>query len=36
MTGWYQPTRLELADQLPRNVTGKVDKHQLRARLSGQ
>jgi cyclohexanecarboxylate-CoA ligase len=34
MTGWYQPTRLELVDQLPRNPTGKIDKHQLRTRLA--
>ena len=33
MTDWYQPRRLELVDQLPRNPMGKVDKHTLRARL---
>jgi cyclohexanecarboxylate-CoA ligase len=30
MTGWYQPQRVEHLDQLPRNHTGKVDKHHLR------
>jgi cyclohexanecarboxylate-CoA ligase len=30
MTQTYQPTRLELVEQLPRNSMGKVDKHQLR------
>jgi cyclohexanecarboxylate-CoA ligase len=34
MTSWYQPQRLELIDQLPRNPTGKVDKHYLRTWLS--
>ncbi|MGH3167820.1 MAG: AMP-binding protein [Trebonia sp.] len=34
MTDWYQPNRLELLDQLPRNATGKVDKHHLRTWLS--
>lgn len=34
MTSWYQSQRLELIDQLPRNPTGKVDKHYLRAWLS--
>jgi cyclohexanecarboxylate-CoA ligase len=36
MTDWYQPTRLELVDQLPRNATGKVDKYHLRTWLSGR
>jgi cyclohexanecarboxylate-CoA ligase len=36
MTDWYQPTRLELVDQLPRNATGKVDKRLLRTWLSGR
>jgi cyclohexanecarboxylate-CoA ligase len=35
MTDWYQPTRLELVDQLPHNPTGKLDKHHLRTWLSG-
>jgi non-ribosomal peptide synthetase component E (peptide arylation enzyme) len=26
MTDWYQPTRLELIDQLPRNPTGKIEQ----------
>jgi cyclohexanecarboxylate-CoA ligase len=30
MTEMYQPVRLELIDQLPRNAMGKVDKHHLR------
>jgi cyclohexanecarboxylate-CoA ligase len=30
MTETYQPARLELLDQLPRNSMGKVDKHRLR------
>ena len=34
MTSWYQPQRLELLGQLPRNATGKVDKRYLRAWLS--
>lgn len=34
MTGWYQPQRVEVLDQLPRNHTGKVDKHYLRAWIS--
>ena len=34
MTDWYQPLRLELLERLPRNPTGKVDKHSLRAWLS--
>lgn len=34
MTDWYQPRRLELVDQLPRNPTGKVDKQSLRAWLA--
>jgi cyclohexanecarboxylate-CoA ligase len=36
MSDGYQPTRLELLDQLPRNATGKIDKHHLRTWLSGQ
>jgi non-ribosomal peptide synthetase component E (peptide arylation enzyme) len=36
MTDWYQPTCLELVDQLPRNATGKVDKYHLRTWLSGR
>jgi cyclohexanecarboxylate-CoA ligase len=35
MTEWYQPKRLELIDQLPRNANGKVDKLYLRTWLSG-
>jgi cyclohexanecarboxylate-CoA ligase len=35
MTEWYQPKRLELLDQLPRNANGKVDKLYLRTWLSG-
>jgi cyclohexanecarboxylate-CoA ligase len=34
MTAWYQPQRLEVVDQLPRNSTGKVDKHGLRTWLA--
>jgi cyclohexanecarboxylate-CoA ligase len=30
MTETYQPVRLELVEQLPRNSMGKVDKHYLR------
>jgi cyclohexanecarboxylate-CoA ligase len=30
MTEWYQPTRLELAEELPRNAMGKIDKARLR------
>jgi non-ribosomal peptide synthetase component E (peptide arylation enzyme) len=30
MTAWYQPQRLEVVDQLPRNSTGMVDKRVLR------
>lgn len=30
MTETYQPARLELVEQLPRNSMGKVDKHHLR------
>ena len=33
MTEWYQPSRLELVDELPRNAAGKVDKALLRSRL---
>jgi len=36
MTDWYRPTRLELLDQLPRNPTGKIDKHYLRTWLSSR
>lgn len=35
MSGWYQPSRLEIVDQFPRNVMGKVDKHQLRTWVAG-
>jgi cyclohexanecarboxylate-CoA ligase len=35
MTEWYQPRRLELVDQLPRNTAGKVSKHALRSWLAG-
>jgi len=35
MTEWYQPRRLEIVDQLPRNNVGKVSKHVLRSRLAG-
>jgi cyclohexanecarboxylate-CoA ligase len=34
MTDWYQPSRLEFLERLPRNATGEVDKHRLRAWLS--
>jgi cyclohexanecarboxylate-CoA ligase len=34
MTDWYQPRRLELVERLPRNASGKVDKHGLRAWLA--
>lgn len=34
MTDWYQPRRLELVERLPRNPSGKVDKHRLRTWLS--
>ncbi|XVU28987.1 AMP-binding protein [Actinoplanes sp. CA-054009] len=30
MTDWYQPTRVEVLDVLPRNVNGKVLKRRLR------
>jgi cyclohexanecarboxylate-CoA ligase len=33
MTEWYQPTRLEVVDELPRNAAGKVDKALLRTRI---
>ncbi|MCE7011285.1 AMP-binding protein [Kibdelosporangium philippinense] len=33
MTGWYQPSRVEVIGQLPRNGSGKVQKDVLRARL---
>lgn len=32
---YKQPHRLEIVDQLPRNVTGKVSKEELRARFGG-
>jgi cyclohexanecarboxylate-CoA ligase len=35
MTEFYQPTRLEVIDELPRNAAGKVDKALLRNRLRG-
>ncbi|MEU8936079.1 AMP-binding protein [Streptomyces sp. NPDC048409] len=35
MTEWYQPTRLEVVEELPRNPTGKVLKTVLRERLNG-
>jgi cyclohexanecarboxylate-CoA ligase len=35
MTEWYLPTRLERLDELPRNSTGKVQKHLLRSWLAG-
>jgi cyclohexanecarboxylate-CoA ligase len=35
MTEWYLPTRLERLDELPRNSTGKVQKHLLRSWLNG-
>ncbi|WP_264991692.1 AMP-binding protein, partial [Mycobacterium montefiorense] len=35
MTQWYLPARLEILDELPRNSTGKVQKHLLRYWLSG-
>lgn len=34
MTDWYQPARLELVTELPRNEMGKVRKNLLRERLS--
>ncbi|MEV6368879.1 AMP-binding protein [Micromonospora musae] len=36
MTQWYQPTRLELVDALPRNSAGKVRKELLRRWLNGE
>ena len=36
MTGWYQPTRLEVVPALPRNATGKVRKELLRRWLRGE
>ncbi|MBX3285720.1 MAG: AMP-binding protein [Actinobacteria bacterium] len=33
--GFQQPRRVELVDDLPRNGSGKVLKHELRARLAG-
>jgi cyclohexanecarboxylate-CoA ligase len=35
MTEFYQPTRLELMPMLPRTITGKVLKRELRERLKG-
>lgn len=35
MTHWYQPTRIERVEALPRNQTGKVEKARLRAWLAG-
>ena len=35
MTQWYLPARLEILDELPRNSTGKVQKHLLRSWLNG-
>jgi cyclohexanecarboxylate-CoA ligase len=35
MTEWYLPTRLEILDELPRNSTGKVQKHLLRSWVNG-
>jgi fatty-acyl-CoA synthase len=32
---YKQPHRLEIVDQLPRNVTGKISKEELRARFGG-
>ncbi len=32
---YKQPSRLEIVDQLPRNVTGKISKDELRARFGG-
>ncbi|AUG76040.1 hypothetical protein CFP65_1130 [Kitasatospora sp. MMS16-BH015] len=34
MTDWYQPSRLELVSELPRNAIGKVRKDLLRAQLA--
>lgn len=36
MTGWYQPTWLEIVPALPRNATGKVRKELLRRWLRGE
>jgi cyclohexanecarboxylate-CoA ligase len=36
MTEWYQPRRLEMLQQLPRNTTGKVRKALLRRWLAGE
>ncbi|AVH60688.1 long-chain fatty acid--CoA ligase [Streptomyces dengpaensis] len=33
MTEWYQPSRLELVTELPRNATGKVRKDLLRSQV---
>ena len=30
MTAWYQPSRLEIVDALPRDHLGKIRKYQLR------
>jgi cyclohexanecarboxylate-CoA ligase len=35
MTEYYQPTRLEIVDRLPRDPLGKIRKHELRARFEG-
>jgi cyclohexanecarboxylate-CoA ligase len=35
MTEWYQPTRLEVVDELPRNAAGKVDKALSRGHIRG-
>lgn len=35
MTEWYHPSRLELADSLPRDHLGKIRKHELRAQYDG-
>jgi len=35
VTEWHQPTRLERLEELPRNPTGKVQKHLLRSWLNG-
>jgi cyclohexanecarboxylate-CoA ligase len=36
MTEWYQPSRLELIGELPRNANGKVQKDLLRRWLRGE
>jgi cyclohexanecarboxylate-CoA ligase len=35
MTEYYQPTRVEILDRLPRDPLGKIRKHELRARFEG-